>query len=484
MTTANLLNVSPVNANGVAQTDASKKLQEENLEVAEVFATMINQTVDFSNDVVDDTSSNMNVSKSDSAQTATQSYDRYSYKDNKIEAAEEKTVSEKLEDAGVDMEQVEEEVVNTLSEEYGVSEEQIQDLLDELGLSVLDLLNPQNLVQFVVALTGVASGEELLLDESFLKVMETLDNLAQGLMKDLNVDMEGLQEIIAQFELTEETELPASFQETVDAQTQDVVSTQTTQIVEEVAHETVDEATKAVEIEVELQAEEKSTETTVDTTEKDQATFNQELDNKSLTSNENSDENSFMNSNQNSNENLLNANVQSNTTFGQVADATFSQFTSYTSVDTVQIVQQIVEQMKVTISADTTSMEMQLNPENLGKVTVHVSSEEGVVNAQFTANNEIVKEALETQIATLRESLNQAGVKVDAIEVTIASHEFEQNLEQNQKNPEEEVELQENNKRRNLTVDSLDDLAGLMTEEETLVAQIMKDNGNSVDFTA
>ena len=26
--------------------------------------------------------------------------------------------------------------------------------------------------------------------------------------------------------------------------------------------------------------------------------------------------------------------------------------------------------------------------------------------------------------------------------------------------------------------------AGIMTEEETLVAQIMKDNGNSVDFTA
>ena len=39
-------------------------------------------------------------------------------------------------------------------------------------------------------------------------------------------------------------------------------------------------------------------------------------------------------------------------------------------------------------------------------------------------------------------------------------------------------------KRRNITIDSLDELSGLMTEEESLVAQIMKDNGNSVDLTA
>ena len=125
--------------------------------------------------------------------------------------------------------------------------------------------------------------------------------------------------------------------------------------------------------------------------------------------------------------------------------------------------------MKVTISAETTSMEMQLNPENLGKVYVNISSNEGVVNAQFHATNEIVKEALETQIATLRENLNQAGVKVDAIEVTIASHEFERNLEQNQQNPEETTDAQKEqmNKRRNLSVDSLDDLSGLMTEEKT-----------------
>ena len=52
--------------------------------------------------------------------------------------------------------------------------------------------------------------------------------------------------------------------------------------------------------------------------------------------------------------------------------------------------------------------------------------------------------------------------------------------------PEENKEMQDgvSNRRRNISIDSLDELSGLMTEEETLVAQIMKDNGNSVDFTA
>jgi flagellar hook-length control protein FliK len=132
-------------------------------------------------------------------------------------------------------------------------------------------------------------------------------------------------------------------------------------------------------------------------------------------------------------------------------------------------------------------MEMQLNPENLGKIYLNVSTKEGMVNAQIAAQNEAVKEALETQIATLRENLNQAGVKVDAIEVTVASHEFEKNLEQNEHRGEqqqaEEADAQPA-ARRNIRMDSLDELSGLMTEEEILAAQIMKDNGNSVDLTA
>ena len=523
MTTANLMNVPSVKGNVPAQTDASKKLQEENLEVAELFAGLMNQTIDIPDSVVDDTSSNMDVSKTNSTQSPVESYERYSYKDKQIDTAKEPSIDEKLEEAGDVLEQVSEEVIDTLAEEYGVDKETIQNLLDNMGLSALDLLNPQNLVSFIVELTGLATGEELLLDENFLSVLETLDHLAEGLMKDLNVDMNGLQELVAQMDLvTNDTEVPTDFQEVLEdtlgnvenleQQTKDSgetevsnktetsettkvpteqvadenVETQNTQTEENVQTEVVAKETEVVEeqpkekqeegLEIKVEKKEESSETKMQMNDSNEPNFSQERG-------ESQSGNSLLN--HNANETI--AATQTTVNVSQVVEGqTVQQFSSYLSADAVQIMEQIVQQMRVTISNEITTMEMQMNPENLGKVYVNISSEEGVVNAQFHATNEVVKEALEAQIATLRESLNQAGVKVDSIEVTIASHEFERNLEQNHQNPEEQMNGREQNvqKRRNLNLDSLDELTGMMTEEEALVAQIMKDNGNTVDFTA
>jgi flagellar hook-length control protein FliK len=152
----------------------------------------------------------------------------------------------------------------------------------------------------------------------------------------------------------------------------------------------------------------------------------------------------------------------------------------------MDLIEQIAQNVRVSISEGTTSMEMQLNPENLGKIYLQISAKEGVVNANIAASNEAVRAALEAQVADLRQSLAQAGVKVDAIEVTVASHEFERNLEQNQAetDPQDEHRQGQTAQRRNIRLSSMDELSGMMTEEEALVAQIMRDNGNSVDLTA
>lgn len=513
MTTANLMNVPSVKGNVPVQIDASKKLQEENLEVAEVFAGLMNQTIEIPDSVVDDTSSNMDVSKTNSTQSPMDSYERYSYKEKQIDTAKEPSVEEKLEESGEVLEEAGQEVIDTLCEEYGVDEETIQNLLDDMGLSALDLLNPQNLVSFIVQLTGVASGEELLLDESFLSVMETVNHLAEDLMSELNVDRNGLQVLIAEMDMV--TENTNSFEQIIDSamntisqetieeanvateklpttETETTVVTETTVETDSTAESVQGEMNEAQASEVqdsevtdevvEEQPEEKSkTDVEVQVEKQDTPTENK---------NQRHDFNDTMGGQQRGeNFNTNEAMVQTQTTsnVSQVFDGLTTQsFSSYLSADSVQIMEQIVQQMRVTISNEVTTMEMQMNPENLGKVYVNISSEEGVVNAQFHATNEVVKEALEAQISTLRESLNQAGVKVDAIEVTIASHEFERNLEQNHQNPEEQMHAQEENtkKRRNLNLDSLDELTGMMTEEEALVAQIMRDNGNSVDFTA
>ena len=167
---------------------------------------------------------------------------------------------------------------------------------------------------------------------------------------------------------------------------------------------------------------------------------------------------------------------------GQTVEVT--QTVVQTKVNVEDVLRQVSQMTRVLVSQAESSIEMQLNPENLGKVYLQVVSREGVITAQIAAQNEAVKEALESQIVTLRENMNQQGIKVEAIEVTIASHEFERNLEENQQNSTQQQESEaQKSGRRNLNLNSLDELEGIMTEEENLAAKIMTEQGNSMDIT-
>jgi flagellar hook-length control protein FliK len=468
----------------------------------------MNRSVDLVGQGVDDMSSEIGIGEAEGTQEITNSYESFGYKDNRIEVAKEDVKNADYEAVEESLQQAEEEILGTLSEEYGVDEETLRSLLEDMGLNVLDLLNPQNLVSFVMALTGINTGEELLLEENFLKVMETLDTLSNNLMKEFSVDEDGLQKIISMMETVNLEGGEVSFEQMLESQTegamqQDVTQTDAnaqmevtqTDVTEEMTQQNVEDSTVTTEqadaetaeegLKVQMEKTTESTETS------ESKVLNSEVEEVSTGTKDNGDSSLFDNQNR-GNDFTWNQETSSNQVFvtsqpisvGQFTEMPQMQLNSYLGVDTLQIMEQIAEQIRVVVTPDTTSMEMQINPENLGKIYLHISSEEGVVSAQFAATNEVVKEALELQMATLRENLTQAGVKVDAIEVTIASHEFEKNLEQNQKNPDEQLQEEKTTKRRNLSVDSLDELQGVMTEEETLVAQIMKDNGNSIDFTA
>ncbi len=155
-------------------------------------------------------------------------------------------------------------------------------------------------------------------------------------------------------------------------------------------------------------------------------------------------------------------------------------------VNTEDVIAQIVTQARVINTENLSSVEMQLNPANLGRMILHVVSEDGHITAKLIAQNETVKEALQTQLAELRVNLNQQGVKVDAVEVTVSSHEFEENLE-GQFTHQENGEREEKNgygERRTLSASDLEDDGVDLSESERLAANIMRDNGNSMDMHA
>ena len=157
---------------------------------------------------------------------------------------------------------------------------------------------------------------------------------------------------------------------------------------------------------------------------------------------------------------------------------------SYVS-ESESIMEQVNEMLKVTMKDDMTEMEMQLHPASLGNVRVQVSSKDGMITASFVTQNETVKAALESQIVTLKDNLNEQGIKVEAVEVTVASHAFERNLNEEGEQPSGQMQEKKKSVRKiNLAELSEESEDGLLEQQDRIVADMMRKNGNTVDYTA
>ena len=148
---------------------------------------------------------------------------------------------------------------------------------------------------------------------------------------------------------------------------------------------------------------------------------------------------------------------------------------------------QITEKITVSASEDVTKMELQLHPASLGNVNILLTSGKDGIIARFTAQNEIVKEAVESQMIQLQQKFEAQGIKVNSIEVTVSSHAFEENLQQqggSEGNNGEAPKSRKGLRRINL-LDS-DDIMNEadMNEAERISAQMMAMSGNTVDFSA
>ena len=159
-----------------------------------------------------------------------------------------------------------------------------------------------------------------------------------------------------------------------------------------------------------------------------------------------------------------------------------------TTTSQIDIINQITEHMKVNIKEEMTSMEIQLHPASRGTVKVMVEQAQGGgVTAKFTASTQEAGAALQTQLMQLRQQLDEQGIKVNAVEVTVDAHAFEQNLEQgNQQNAsEQETKRQSRIRRINLGDPDLLQEDTLELDEETrLAAEMMAANGQTVDYMA
>ena len=420
-----------------------------------------------------------------------QNYDRYQYQKNKIPEQSTKDwtagsqVSEKLES-------FEESVRDVIKDELQVTDEQITEAMETLGLTVADLMNPQQLAALAAELTGTEDMSALLCNEAFMNVMQSVGTLTEDLLQELGVTAEELTQLL---EDAGQADMNADLMQTV--QTADAADAR--RVYADTAdgiRDTAEQPQTAAVAETEPRAV-RSKDITPEETDTQAKSANAGAEEETAADAAAGSDKEQAQTGSNSNSGQQNSASQAHvgvdvhtgpTLTETVARQGATSAGEYAAqVDIADVVRQIVTYTRVNYTANQeTTMEMQLNPEHLGKIYLEITSKDGTVSAHLTAQNEVVKEALESQIADLKQNMNQAGVKVDAVEVTVGGHEFERNLEQNAKQEEQQAEEREKaaNATRHINLNELDGLSGLMTEEETLVAKMMAEQGNSVDFTA
>lgn len=382
------------------------------------------------------------------------------------------------------------DVKDAIKDELDVTDEQIEKAMEDLGLQFLDLTDQSNLAALVTKLSGSENSASLLVSDAFPQIVLKVNDLAGGLQEDLGISMEDLQKMAEL--VTTDVEEAGTTDNLYESAKATEVTEETMQKTEDVKDTVVaEEATEQVEI---------PTEETIEPTKTDETDELVTAGSKDVTTEKQTDQGQEDATDQDTDAFLkqqtkIEIHPTQDLTPMQ-AESPITEFASHMeptvelptgeSVSVQSIIDQIVEASRTTMDGDKTTVEMLLHPEGLGKVLMEVTEENGQVKAHIYTQNEQVKEALENQMFQLKEQMNQSQTKVQSVEISVGTHEFERNLEAGQQNQEQgqEGQNQRPKKMRNRNMNDLDDLQGLMTQEEELVTKMMRDQGNTVNYTA
>lgn len=147
-------------------------------------------------------------------------------------------------------------------------------------------------------------------------------------------------------------------------------------------------------------------------------------------------------------------------------------------IEPQQIIRQIVDEVRLNVNENVRSLEMQLNPESLGKLNIQLVSKNGEVTANIMAQTEAAKEVIEAQVAILKENLIEQGVKVEAVEVTVASRSFDENL------GDQERAKDEQKPKKHISQKELDEINGIQSVSDIIEEEMMRQSGNTVSIKA
>lgn len=339
-----------------------------------------------------------------------------------------------------------EDIKDAIKEEFNVSDEDIKVAMELLGLTALDLLSTAKVAELIEQLTGtdaltLITNEDMM--QSFNNIINVVDEANADIAGMLGVKTEEVGIVLGQNDI-------APVVNSEDTAKQDNVK----------------------------EADAKNADDNINQTVDNQESLSEVLAKKITTESDGKAKNNMSESNEANNK----------VTYADVADNMISNITDtfadiitedISTVKEANIVNQVIDSVKLMASRELTSMEVMLNPEHLGSVHITVIARNGIVSAQIAAQNEQVKTALENQMVTLREQFESQGLKVDAVEITVMAHSFEAG--QNFGQSESERKQGESKVHRKLDLSSFDDE---LEEDLESTAPAPKAEGSSVEYLA
>lgn len=378
------------------------------------------------------------------------------------------------------VENVANEITNEVRDILGVDDETLANAMTALGFSALDLLDTSNLAKLVLTINGSSEFTDLLTDENMMNQLNSLIDVVE------NINWE---ELTGMSKEDFATALANSMQQS-DIEDENLMTT----VSDGETFSVVQEDTPDRQVNVQTDVSDNMTDAKQDVTvvvEKNQ--------NKAEPGSAQTDSDAGKNMSEEIAESTLSdddavssrqTNVQNNFIQNMEQAAVNVEQTQSARPDTVRmqqmvdIVNQVVEKIKVSLGTESTSMEMQLNPEHLGKVLLNVSSKNGMMTAVFSVQSEEAKAALESQMFTLRENLELRELKVDAVEVNVSDFDFSRSDQAMDGGQSKADDGNGKQMKFDFGDDSSDESAISNEEKEAVRKQVMRDNGSQIDFTA
>ncbi len=91
----------------------------------------------------------------------------------------------------------------------------------------------------------------------------------------------------------------------------------------------------------------------------------------------------------------------------------------------MQMISKITEEIKLTLDKNKSEITIKLQPETLGRLTVKINSENGLMNASFFAENDKARIMIENNMTELKKSLEKQGIQVQNLTVTVDQNQDE-----------------------------------------------------------